>query len=73
MGRVAHPSRGVLPSVVCPTECDREASIMRKSKLTRAVELLKEDIFVKLYYWNHTGERGPQILSSRAPRWPTLL
>jgi hypothetical protein len=26
-----HSSRGVLPSVVCVTECDHESSIMRRS------------------------------------------
>ena len=28
--RADHSSRGVLPSVVCLNECDREASIMRR-------------------------------------------
>ena len=28
--RADHSSRGVLPNVVCVTECDREASIMRR-------------------------------------------
>ena len=32
-----HSSRGVLPSVACLTECDREASIMRRSWPSRAV------------------------------------
>jgi hypothetical protein len=32
--RVHHSSRGVLPSVVCKTECDRESLIMRRPWLT---------------------------------------
>jgi len=40
-----HFSRGVLPSVVCITECDREASIMKGPWLIRAVATLKTLIF----------------------------
>jgi hypothetical protein len=33
--RADHSSRGVLPNVMCLTECDREASIMMKPWPTR--------------------------------------
>jgi hypothetical protein len=36
--RADHSSRGVLPSVVCLTECDLEISTMRRPRPTRAVE-----------------------------------
>jgi hypothetical protein len=32
-----HSSRGVLPSVVCRTEYDRDSSVMRRTWPTRAV------------------------------------
>jgi hypothetical protein len=34
-------SRGVLPSVVCPTECDREALIIRKPWPSRGCRAIK--------------------------------
>ena len=39
LGRVDHSSRGVLLSVVC--QCDREASIMRRSWPTRSCRAMK--------------------------------
>jgi hypothetical protein len=38
-----HSSRGVLPSVVRLTECDREASIMRRAWPSRAVAREKKE------------------------------
>jgi hypothetical protein len=35
--RADHSSRGVLPSVVCLTECDHESSIMRRTWPSKAV------------------------------------
>ena len=35
MRRAVHSSRGVQPSVVCVTECDREASVMKRPWPTR--------------------------------------
>lgn len=34
-----HPCRGVLPTVICVTQCDQENLNLRKPGLTRAVEL----------------------------------
>ena len=36
-GLADHSSRGVLPSVVCPSECDCEASIVRRACQMAAV------------------------------------
>jgi hypothetical protein len=33
--RADHPSRGVLPTVVCLAECDREAKTMKRPRSTR--------------------------------------
>jgi hypothetical protein len=38
--RADHLYRGVLPSVMCLAECDREASTLRRSRPTTAVEPL---------------------------------
>jgi len=29
-------------------------------------------MFAKLYYWNYSGGRGPQLLFSGAAYWPAL-
>ena len=43
-----HSSRGVLPRVVCLTECDREASIMRRTRPLRDFAPRKTKCFMTL-------------------------
>jgi hypothetical protein len=44
-----HSSRGILPIVLCLTECDRETSTMRP-KPTRAVEPLEKNLHFATIY-----------------------
>ena len=44
-----HSSRGVLPIVVCLTDCAREASTMRKPGPTRSIELLEKKIIYLIF------------------------
>jgi hypothetical protein len=37
-----------------------------------SVELLRYTMSAKFYYWNHSGDQGLHILSSRAICWPAL-
>jgi hypothetical protein len=41
--RADHSSMGVLLSVACPPECNREALTVRRPRPTRAVESLEEE------------------------------
>ena len=43
--RADHPSRGVLPTVVCLAECDREAKTMKRPRSTRGCCAMEKNTY----------------------------
>jgi len=48
--RADHPSRGVLPTVMCPAECDLQTSTIRRLWPTRVVEPWKKILYRRCEY-----------------------